>query len=158
MDAKDRQLSPADFAEVVKRTPLVSIDLIVLNGNDEVLLGFRSNEPAADSWFVPGGRIAKDERISQAFGRITENELGVALKCEDAQFAGVFEHLYPTNFTRKGNFGTHYVVLAYKIKIDEDILNLPTDQHSQYKWVSGEAAKNEKNIHPNTMAYFEGYI
>ena len=158
MDTKDKQLSPEDFAEVVKKTPLVSIDLIVLNGNDEVLLGFRSNEPAADSWFVPGGRIAKDERISQAFQRITENELGVTLKCEDAHFVGVFEHLHPTNFTRKGNFGTHCIVLAYKIKINEDILNLPTDQHSQYKWCSAESVKNENNVHPYTMTYFKDYI
>jgi len=50
------------------------------------------------------------------------------LAFKDARFLGVFEHLYPTNFTEKEDFGTHYVVLAYEIRIGQTPLDLPKDQ------------------------------
>jgi len=54
------RLGREEFLEVVERAPLVSIDLIVRRGDGLVLLGRRTNEPAKDFWFVPGGRIYKN--------------------------------------------------------------------------------------------------
>jgi hypothetical protein len=42
--------------------PLVSIDLIIRDNADRVLLGLRNNEPAKGYFFVPGGIILKDCR------------------------------------------------------------------------------------------------
>jgi colanic acid biosynthesis protein WcaH len=95
---KPRKLSHDELAGVVKKTPLVSIDLVVKNNRGEILVGLRKNEPARGFWFVPGGRILKDERIAEAFARIGHDELGIDLAFEDARFLGVFEHLYPNNF------------------------------------------------------------
>ncbi|MHC4621527.1 MAG: NUDIX hydrolase, partial [Planctomycetota bacterium] len=74
---------------------------------------------------------------------------------EDARFVGVFEHLYPNNFTEKEEFGTHYVVLAYEIRRSEVSLNSPDDQHSEYKWLGRQSLDKEPNIHPYTKAYFD---
>ncbi|MGZ5044548.1 MAG: NUDIX domain-containing protein, partial [Methylobacter sp.] len=60
-----------EFIKVVKNAPLVSLDLVIRSGNNKLLMGMRVNEPAAGSWFVPGGRIRKDESIEDAFLRIT---------------------------------------------------------------------------------------
>ena len=49
------------FSTVIQNTPLISIDLIVENKKGQILLGKRVNEPALGYWFVPGGRIFKDE-------------------------------------------------------------------------------------------------
>ncbi|MHC4622729.1 MAG: GDP-mannose mannosyl hydrolase [Planctomycetota bacterium] len=152
---KPGKLNHRELAEVVRKTPLVSIDLIVRNENGEVLVGFRRNQPAKDYWFVPGGRIFKDERITQAFERIAYDELGIKSAFEDARFLGVFEHLYPNNFTEKQAFSTHYVVLAYEVRINEGTLNLPQDQHSEYKWLSRESLDKEPNVHHYTRAYFD---
>ncbi|MEG1251614.1 MAG: NUDIX domain-containing protein, partial [Citrobacter sp.] len=57
------------FQTIVQNTPLISIDFIVKNERDEVLLGKRVNKPAKGYWFVPGGRIFKNETIFQAFKR-----------------------------------------------------------------------------------------
>jgi colanic acid biosynthesis protein WcaH len=65
MAKKTRKLSRSSFIDVVKRTPLVSIDIIVENRRNQVLLGLRKNEPAKGFWFVPGGRILKNERIAK---------------------------------------------------------------------------------------------
>ncbi|WP_082016616.1 NUDIX domain-containing protein [Cupriavidus sp. IDO] len=37
----------------------------------------RRNPPAQDSWFVPGGRIRKDEPIAAALRRLLQEELGL---------------------------------------------------------------------------------
>lgn len=60
------------FKTVVASTPLISMDLIVQNDAGQVLLGYRNNRPAQGFWFVPGGRILKDEHFEVAFGRLSE--------------------------------------------------------------------------------------
>lgn len=91
-------LTPEDFAAVVRTTPLVAIDLIVENEAGEFLLGKRNNRPAQGYWFVPGGRIQKDEPLSAAFARLTEAELGLRLPMSAARFHGVWQLLYDDNF------------------------------------------------------------
>lgn len=152
---KATKLNCNDFIEVVKNTPLVSIDLIIKNDRSQVLLGLRENAPARNYWFVPGGRILKNERIGEAFERIANDELGINLAYKDANFLGVFEHLYQDNFAQMQGFGTHYVVLAHEIKIAETQLISPKAQHSRYKWFDQESLRKTKNVHPYTKAYFK---
>jgi len=155
VDKKATKLNHNDFIEVVKNTPLVSVDLIIKNNHNQVLLGLRENAPAKNYWFVPGGRVFKNERIAEAFERIAKNELGINLDYKDANFLGVFEHLYQDNFAQKQGFGTHYVVLAHEIKIAETQLISPKAQHSQCKWFDQESLRETKNVHPYTKAYFK---
>ena len=146
-------LSRNRFTNIVRDTPLISIDLVVLF-QGKALLGQRCNEPAKGYWFVPGGRIHKNEHINQAFCRLSQQELGVEMATADADFLGVYEHLYDTNFSERGGFGTHYVVLAYTIALDKMLTELPTQQHSDYRWVEVKKINNEGAIHDNTKAYF----
>jgi len=142
------------FFEVVKNTPLVSIDLIVRNIKGEVLVGLRNNEPAKGFWFVPGGRICKNEKISEAFDRISRDELGQSIPMNTAKQIGVFEHIHDTNFAEIPGIKTHYIVLAYLIDLNEPLPPLPPDQHSQYKWIRSGIASNDNTVHKDTQAYF----
>ncbi len=155
VDKKATKLNHSDFIEVVKNTPLVSVDLIIKNNHNQVLLGLRENAPAKNYWFVPGGRVFKNERIAEAFERIAKNELGINLDYKDANFLGIFEHIYQDNFAQKQGFGTHYVVLAHEIKIAETQFIPPKAQHSQCKWFDQESLRKTKNVHPYTKAYFK---
>ena len=139
---------------IVKHTPLVSIDLIIRNPHSEIFLGFRTNRPAKNFWFVPGGRICKNERINDAMMRISSNEFGVVLGMNQVFFKGVYEHLYEDDFTGENQVGTHYVVLAYEAELDLSMENLPMDQHSQYKWFSVNDILRNETVHENTKAYF----
>ncbi|MBW8834431.1 MAG: NUDIX domain-containing protein, partial [Burkholderia sp.] len=92
-------LTEIDFLDVVRLTPLVAIDLLVRDADGRVLLGHRRNRPARGTWFVPGGRILKDETLDAAFSRIADAELGIAkLARSSARFEGVVEHHYSDNF------------------------------------------------------------
>lgn len=58
-------LSGDTFRMVVASAPLVSIDLVVENSAGELLLGERLNRPAQGFWFVPGGRVQKNETLGK---------------------------------------------------------------------------------------------
>src|SRR5277367_6321025 len=98
-------LSNSDFRDVVKNTPLVAIDLVITDPSGAILMGWRENEPAKGTWFVPGGRIRKDEKIADAFERIIRTETGLAKGLTDSRFGGVYEHLYSTNRFADASFG-----------------------------------------------------
>jgi colanic acid biosynthesis protein WcaH len=153
-EATPALLSREEFAQLVRLTPLVSIDLVVRDGARRMLLGLRENRPAQGCWFVPGGRIGKNERIEQAFRRICAAELGREFPLSAARPLGVFEHLYEDNFADLPGFGTHYVVLAYRLDADPVSLKLPTLQHSRYKWMSDDEIAAHPNVHPHVCAYY----
>lgn len=147
-------LPPAEYLEVIARAPLVSIDLIARNADGRVLVGLRRNEPAAGTWFVPGGTVRRNETLDAAFARISHAELGASYARRDARFIGVFEHFYPTNFLRAPGIGTHYIVLAHALTIAR-IDALPQAQHSDYRWMSELELREHPQVHPYTRAYFE---
>lgn len=60
-------LDNTTFSTVLDSTPLVSIDLVIENTQGEILLGERKNRPAQGYWFVPGGRILKNESLAVIF-------------------------------------------------------------------------------------------
>ncbi|WP_019615902.1 GDP-mannose mannosyl hydrolase [Psychromonas ossibalaenae] len=140
------------FKTVIASTPLVSIDLIVKNKDGKVLLGKRTNRPAKGYWFVPGGRVLKDESLDLAFNRLIKIELG--LSGVKAGFKGVYQHFYEDNFS-EDNFTTHYVVLAYEIIFNGELSSLPDEQHSGYSWFSESGLLEDSDVHTHTKWYFQ---
>ena len=69
-------LSPADFRRAVEMLPLVSIDLLLHDGQGRYLTGLRSNPPAG-RLVRAGGRIRKNEPLALALDRIAREELGL---------------------------------------------------------------------------------
>jgi len=147
-------LDQQTFSTVIESTPLVSIDLIVKNSAGKVLLGERLNRPAKGFWFVPGGRILKDESLVNAFKRLTKEELGIEFVIDEAKLIGPFDHFYQDNVFGDG-FSTHYVAIGYSLQLTEDLLDLPTDiQHQCYQWLAVDALKSSDIVHENTKKYF----
>jgi len=140
------------FSSIIQNTPLISIDLIVKNKQGQILLGKRLNKPAQNFWFVPGGRVFKDEILSDAFTRTVKEELGINLKKDDARFYGVYEHFYDDNVFNN-DFSTHYIVLAHEIQIND--ITKTNNQHSQYKWFDKDKLLNDNNVHKYTKDYFK---
>jgi colanic acid biosynthesis protein WcaH len=148
-------LTETEFKDVIKNAPLISIDFLVSNENDQYLVGLRNNEPAKGSWFVPGGRIRKDERAREAVQRISTKEFGIEVNLDSLEFIGSFEHLYETNFFNDPDFSTHYVTLGFKVKV-ADISSLKLDtQHAKIRWMTVDEIMNDEAVHPNTKTYFD---
>lgn len=145
-------LSLETFKTVIASTPLISIDFIVRNKRGEILLGKRTNRPAKGSWFVPGGRILKDESFESAFKRLLKAELGI--NGAPSFFKGLYQHFYDDNFSLE-NFTTHYVVLAYETEFSGVLSSLPIDQHSDYQWFDENELLLNESVHKHTKWYFQ---
>jgi colanic acid biosynthesis protein WcaH len=161
-------LSQDKWVEVVRNAPLVSIDLIVQNENHQVLLGWRTNRPAQQTWFVPGGVVRKGETLDFAFQRILRDELAVGWQnlclSRQALFYGLYEHHYEDNFLGASDFGTHYIVLAHKLSLQHlqsrgrGLSALPTVQHRKYAWMDIPELLVCPDVHANVKAYFRNEV
>lgn len=124
-----------------------------------MLLGLRNNRPARGFWFVPGGRIVKNEPMRTALSRIAEQELGLGDFVSSGElkalFLGPYEHMYQDCFAGDIGVSTHYVVLAYKIAVPSDFaLPEADEQHAELKWWSIQNALASDEVHQYTKNYF----
>ena len=151
-------LDDTTFKTVVDSTPLISID-ILLKKDNKILLGKRINKPAQGYFFSTGGRINKNESIDNAMARVALNELNIELFCSIPprgvksipKFIGVFEHFYDDGIYE--DISTHYVNLAYEYQVKE-IIDLPVEQHSEYKWFTVDELLESNQVHNYTKDYF----
>ncbi|MEQ6341622.1 MAG: NUDIX domain-containing protein [Gammaproteobacteria bacterium] len=146
------------FKAIVAAAPLVSVDLVVVRGAQEVLLGLRNNRPAQGFWFVPGGRILKNEPIQSALARIAETELGLGAALAAGEIVphclGVFEHFYSDCFAGDVGISTHYVVLGHIAHVPMDCpLPVFDEQHSQLRWWPIAEALASPVVHRFTKDY-----
>ena len=124
-----------NFKNLVRDGVLVAFDLVCYNPEGKVLVGHRTNAPAKDYWFVPGGRIHKNETLSVAFQRITKAELGVSLQPSDVKMIGLYDHIYPENFFGDGSFNTHYIILAMEYHDVDGRIDLEhNDQNREFNF------------------------
>ena len=142
------------FTSIIDCTPLISIDLLIEDKHGQILLGYRNNRPAQGYWFVPGGRILKDECMDNAFKRLTLAELGTEFSRGQAEFLGPYEHFYE-DFVFGEGVSTHYVVLGYKLICDIDIQSLPNSQHGKYKWFTKQEMLSNDTVHKHSKWYIE---
>lgn len=153
-DMSQTPLSDADLRTILRMAPLISIDLIIRNPEGQVLLGLRKNEPAKGYYFVPGGRIWKNESLRDAFARILRNETSCVGSFDDARLLGVYEHFYDTNRFRESSYGTHYVALGYEFKLG-NVPDLKVDmQHEEFRWWDEIDLLMSDRVHRNTKSFF----
>lgn len=148
-------LDKSTFTTVIDSTPLVSIDLVVLDNVGNALLGKRLNRPAQGYWFVPGGRITKNESLASAFKRLTLDELGETFSITDAELLGLYDHFYDDYVFGK-EVSTHYVAIAYVLRLTQPLSKLPMDiQHGDYRWFSKGELLGMDSVHKHSKWYFE---
>lgn len=131
---------------IIQNVPLVSVDLVV-QYDEKVILGKRTNEPAQGEWFVPGGRVLKQERLENAVHRIAKEELGIAVTI-DRQL-GVYEHFYEVAEVENVD-GKHYVPVAYLVTVKEK-QSCSDNQHKDIQWF--KPPFDEIDLHPYVRTY-----
>lgn len=154
-------LDRSAFLAVVDRAPLVSVDLVLVRDGREVLLGLRKNRPAQGCWFVPGGRILKNEKIADALIRVASGELGLGEALGKGELCprqmGCFEHFYPDCFAGECGVSTHYVVLGYRLDVPAGFeLPVVDAQHAAFRWWPIEEALGAPDVHRYTKDYLQG--
>ncbi|QRV15801.1 NUDIX domain-containing protein [Haloterrigena salifodinae] len=148
MTEDDRWVEGDDWDTIVENVPIVSVDLVV-KYEGGVLLGLRENEPAKGEWFVPGGTVLKNERLTDAVQRVAKLELGCEVEIRER--LGAFEHFYETSDV-DGVDSKHYVANAFVVEPLKDIAE-SDDQHSQFGVFTPPFDDND--LHPYVERYLE---
>ena len=139
-------LSQIDFQRVVEHAPLFAIDLIIVNGDNQILVGKRKNAPAKGYWFVPGGRVFKNETIDVAFKRICKTELGTEFDRSDSELLGIYDHFYDESAFSDA-ISTHYINAAHLILLPHSRpINIKA-QHSAMRWLNFSQLEQEPMVH-----------
>jgi colanic acid biosynthesis protein WcaH len=144
-----------EFERAVGAFPLVSVDWVLLNPSGQILLGHRRNAPARHWWFIPGGRVRKNEPLASCLQRVAVSELGLqASEVRGARLMGVWDHFYEDS-AFSAEVSTHYVNLPHVLRLahELDINALPSDQHSAWRWQDVQAAAVADDVHPYVRVY-----
>lgn len=157
MTTESKRLSLDDFKKIVQNAPLFAIDLVVINQQNEVLLGQRLNAPAKGFWFVPGGRVHKNESLELAFERISFDELGFLIERNKTSLLGIFDHFYVESFF-SDRVSTHYINATHVIHLDKAQLDLPLEQHSQYRWVAIDFLEEDEKVHEYSKVFLPALL
>jgi colanic acid biosynthesis protein WcaH len=142
------------FKQVVRDSVLVALDLLIVNDKAEVLVGRRQNPPAKDWLFVPGGRVYKEERLTEALQRISVSETGVDLSQAGGTLYGVYDHLYPDNGFEEDGISTHYAVIACLFENGPSIHSPSDEQHESFQLMSIPELLSHPRVHAYTRNYF----
>jgi colanic acid biosynthesis protein WcaH len=142
------------FKRVVRDSVLVALDLLIVNEKAEVLVGKRRNSPAKGCLFVPGGRVYKEETLTEALRRISTTETGVDLSQAVSTLYGVYDHLYPDNGFGEPGLSTHYAVIACLFENCPPI-HCPADgQHEGFEAMNITELLSHPKVHAYTRSYF----
>ncbi len=118
----------------MENVPIICVDLLV-KYNDTYLLMLRKNNPIKGKYWMPGGRVYKNESLGKAVKRKCLEECGVKVK--NYKKVGVIEYIKEEAPFNNIKSGIHVVSIVYEILIDSKNI-LMDSQHDDYKWVSFE--------------------
>jgi ADP-ribose pyrophosphatase YjhB (NUDIX family) len=137
------------YKKFTSSMPLFCLELVIENSGRFIFVK-RRFPPAANKWWLPGGRLFFNEDLIQAVRRILKEELGIK-KVKSIKFLG----LEGTSF-RKGYFNlpSHTINAIFFVKIDNfqaESIKLDLVNHSDYKWFGSIP----RNAHPHLKKFLK---
>jgi ADP-ribose pyrophosphatase YjhB (NUDIX family) len=99
------------FLFISRMTPLVNVDLLIKNEQNQTLLTWRDDGYWHPGWHVPGGIIRYKETIATRVKAVAKNEFGAEVEFEPAPLA-MNELFHPTRRNRG-----HFISLLYQCRL-----------------------------------------
>lgn len=138
------------YSKIHALMPILCVDLLIVHAG-EVLLVKRNTEPDKGKWWIPGGRVWKNESLEAAVHRQAA-QLGM-----EVEIKGMLGHLdldFKEDPFGHGR-GTHTVSLVYacaskgrEVKLDEF--------HDDYHWWGGKS--NLRELSNTVRELVEGFV
>ena len=129
------------YKQILENMPIVTVDLLVVNNKNEILLFKRNNKPCKNIFYTPGGRVLKNEKIFDGLVRKMKEELDLEVTKENVSYCGVIEEFFDDSIYE--NISSHCVNSVYLYKLN-DINKIKLDkQHCEFRWFK----INDTNLH-----------
>lgn len=113
------------YNKILEVIPIVCVDCIIIY-NHHVLFVKRDREPLKGEWFLPGGRLHKDESLEECALRKAKEETG--LDCLLGPMVHIDSTIYP---------GVHSVNVCYLLGATHDKVTLD-ETSTAYNWADVE--------------------
>jgi len=139
----DGFLSRETYKEIANVMPIMCVDAIIVH-NGKYLLVKRKNNPLKGQYWLPGGRVLKNERLEDALHRKVKEEVGLRVKILST--AGFYEDFYKEN--ELGIDSVHTTAVVFLVSPIDSEINL--DEHGEdYIW----SDKLPDNLNLNVARY-----
>jgi len=99
------------FLFVSRITPIINVDLLVKNEQNQTLLTWRDDDYWEPGWHIPGGIIRYKETMSDRINAVAKNELGTKVRFKKEPLA-INEMIHPSRRNRG-----HFFSLLYECKL-----------------------------------------
>jgi ADP-ribose pyrophosphatase YjhB (NUDIX family) len=96
------------FLFVSRITPMINVDLLIKNDQNQTLLTWRDDGYYSAGWHVPGGIIRYKEKIADRVSAVAKNELGAEVDFYNAPLA-INEVIHNTRKNRG-----HFISILYR--------------------------------------------
>ncbi len=133
-------VSEFQYCSILDVMPISCVDVIIQHESKILLIHRKKSEDMGDLWWIPGGRIHKNETFENAVKRkaVTETGLQVHVLKKCNSYEGFYE-------SKKCDSGTHFITTVYitkPVKLTEIKIDHTADD---YKWIDYHAEK--ENLH-----------
>ena len=119
-----------DYKKIVEQIPIVCIDAVIMNQKGQYLLIRRKNEPLLGEYWVPGGRLLKNESLHDAVLRKVSQELGIESRI--IMPLGVYEDFFDKSPLNPAS-GLHTISIVFLLMALSDDVRLD-DQSDDWGW------------------------
>ncbi len=99
------------FLFISRITPLVNVDLLIKNNNNQTLLTWRDDAYWDPGWHIPGGIIRHQETFADRIKAVAKNELGAAVEFNPIHLA------MNEVIIKKRSNRSHFISLLYSCKL-----------------------------------------
>ena len=119
-----------DYKKMIDQLPIVCIDAVIMNHKGQYLLIRRKNEPLKGEYWVPGGRLLKNETLHDAIMRKINQEIGISAHI--VMPIGVYEDFFEKNPLNVES-GLHNISIVFLMIAEGDEVCLD-DQSDDWGW------------------------
>lgn len=132
------------YKKIMETSVIVTVDIIFINKNKEILLWLRNNAPLKNTYYIPWGRIYKYENIIDAAKRESKKELWISLKIEKIKFLWVYDDIYKEDAFFEWMW-SHFASRTYIYNLDDnEKVEINDNQHAKIKFFN----INDISLHP----------
>lgn len=135
------------YNQFLQSMPLACVDIAIV-ANGSVLLVKRNDAPAKDEWWLPGGRVFKNEMMKETAHRKAIEEVGI--DCHVGPIVHTAETIFPDG---PNGIPVHSINSCFLLYPKNKIPKINLDSHSsKFKWIN----KIEECYHPYVIKCLQG--
>lgn len=148
------RLNDRQYGLTLDNCVIACVDCAVIFAG-QLLLGYRSEEPYKDGWWIMGGRMMPGESFQDTAQRILEREVGLKIR-QQGRFIELFTGSFPwpRRAQKPVNNGCHMIGVTFLVRIspkEKAGIRLTRD-FARLEWVGLDALQQDTNYHPSTRS------